>query len=163
MMKSHRPPSTTPSTAHTAAPASEAPSPEGSNPAAIEALKSAAVEEEADPSFLHSLGEALGLGAGFLVAEVLALVPGWNEDLRGEDGAPITEIPGATQIGDHELEKRHQQVVGPAISGYAEKLDPGMWRDFVAGVGEGATDAPGATYRFEAGVSDHLRDTWGKD
>ncbi|MCB9742383.1 MAG: hypothetical protein H6741_06220 [Alphaproteobacteria bacterium] len=112
--------------------------------------------EDEEESFLHRMGEGLGLGAGFLVTELLALVPGWNDDLMDEQGQPLQSVEGAERVGDYNLEGRHRQVVGPQIAEYAEGLEPGMWRDFLEGVGEGATDAPGASYRLEAAVAEHF-------
>lgn len=114
-------------------------------------------------SFLHNVGEAFGMGAGFLVTELLALVPGWNDDLLDEDGQELSAVVGAQREGEHALEKRHQQVVGPQILDHAAGLDEGIWKDLLTGVGEGATAAPGASYRAEAGVLSHLSDWWGGD
>ncbi|MCB9745167.1 MAG: hypothetical protein H6740_21440 [Alphaproteobacteria bacterium] len=129
------------------------------NQAAIEALsaESQPVEkQDEEESWLHRVGEGFGLGAGFLVTELLALVPGWNDDLLEEDGTPVQSVEGAERVGDYNLEGRHKQVVGPQIAEYAEGLEPGMWRDFLEGVGEGATDAPGESYRFEAAIAEHF-------
>lgn len=43
---------------------------------------------------------------------------------------------------------------------YADGLDDGWWKDLVSGVGEGATRAPGTSYRFEAAVGEHLDEHW---
>jgi len=116
------------------------------------------VVEALDPSLLHIVGEHLGMGAGVLVTQLLALVPGWNDDLLNEDGSPVEQVEGASRVGDYNLEKRHKQVVGPEIEEYGDEMKPGLWQDFVAGVGDGATAAPGATYQLEAIVAQHLEE-----
>lgn len=161
-MRSHRP---TSAAAPSAREPSERSTPRGdhcSNQAALDRLPSggSADREEEDDSFLHNLGEGIGMGAGVLVTELLAFVPGWNDELKNDDGSDVQSVEGADRIGDHELEKRHQQVVGPQIAESADDLEPGMWKDFLSGVGEGATDAPGASYRLEAGILEHLSEWW---
>ena len=120
-----------------------------SNQEAIEALASQEGGEE-EESWLHNFGESLGLGAGMVVTDILDMVPGWNEALRDENGAPVQEVDGTKREGDLDLEKRHKKVVGPRIAAYAEGLEDGWWKDFMSGVGEGATEGPGESYRREA-------------
>lgn len=84
---------------------------------------------------LSRTGEALGFGAGVAVTGALALVPGWN-----------TQVPGRPPG----FQRRHESVVGPQVSQYANTLAPGAWRDFAAGVGRGATAAP--PWSFEHGI-----------
>lgn len=120
-----------------------------SNQEAIEALASEQGADE-EESWLHNFGESFGLGAGILVTDILDMVPGWNEALLDENGKPVQEIDGTERIGDLDLEKRHRKVVGAQIAAYADGLDDGWWKDFVSGVGEGATEGPGESYRREA-------------
>lgn len=114
-------------------------------------------QEQAKHPLLARFGEHLGLGLGVIVTEALALVPKWNKPLVDSSGKPVTSIPGAERIGDHELRARHQEVVGPKISGLVEKMKPGAVRDVLAGLGRGASQAPGASYRLEAAISDMFR------
>jgi hypothetical protein len=78
-------------------------------------------------NLLHGAGEAVGFGAGVAVTGALVAVPGWNAQVPGKPAG---------------FEKRHESVVGPQIAGYADKLHAGPLRDFVSGVGAGATAAP---------------------
>jgi hypothetical protein len=102
--------------------------------------------------FLHAVGEGFGMGAGVLVTELLALLPSWREPVLDEQGQPAQSVPGADRIGDYDIQKRHTQVVGPQLESYAEGLEEGWFKDLVDGVGEGATDAPGTSYRLESAV-----------
>lgn len=159
-MRSHRPQSR-PASPIAEPGARSGPCTDRSNQAAIDALRGVDTpDREEDDSFLNNLGEGIGMGAGVLVTELLAFVPGWNDELKNEDGSDVQAVEGAERIGEHELEKRHQQVVGPQIAERAAELEPGMWKDFLTGVGEGATDAPGASYRLEAGILEHLSEWW---
>ena len=45
------------------------------------------------------------------------------------------------------FQKRHESVVGPQISSYANGQAPGAWKDFTSGVGRGATAAPPWSFR----------------
>ena len=72
-------------------------------------------------------------------------------------GQPVKSIPGAERIGQHEILTRHQEVVGPKVTALVEKMAPGAIHDLLAGFGKGATEAPGASYRLEAGVADMFR------
>lgn len=83
----------------------------------------------------QSAGEAVGFGAGVAVTGALRAVPGWN-----------AQVPGAPPG----FEKRHESVVGPAVTNYANGLAPGAWKDFTSGVGAGATAAPG--WSFQHGI-----------
>lgn len=103
---------------------------------------------------IEKFGEALGLGLGVLVTEALALVPSWNTPVLDASGKPTAHVEGADRIGAHDLLKRHQEVVGPKISALVEKLAPGVVHDLLEGLGKGATAAPGASYRLEAGLAD---------
>lgn len=114
-------------------------------------------QEQAKHPLLARFGEHLGLGLGVIVTEALALVPSWNKPLVDSSGKQVSSIPGAERIGDHALRQRHQEVVGPKITALVEKLKPGAVRDVLAGLGRGATQAPGASYRLEAGLSDMFR------
>lgn len=81
---------------------------------------------------LSDAGHAFGFGAGVAVTAGLALVPGWNQ-----------QVPGAPAG----FEKRHESVVGPKVAAYSARQPAGAWRDFTAGVGAGATEAPGWSFR----------------
>lgn len=80
-------------------------------------------------------GEAFGFGAGVAVTGALAFVPGWNDQVAGQP-------PG--------FQRRHESVVGPQITEHARGLPAGGWRDFVGGVGAGATAAP--PWSFQHGI-----------
>jgi hypothetical protein len=116
--------------------------------------------EHAGPKVEHPvaerLGEAIGLGLGVVVTEGLRLVPGWNRPVVGSDGKPVACVPGAERRGDYAIRKRHEEVVGPAVTRHAEKMKPGILHDLVAGFGIGATQAPGASYRLDARIDDFL-------
>jgi len=103
-------------------------------------------------------GHAAGKFVGEVVTEGLALLPSWNKPVLDDQGKPVESVPGATRVGDHDIEKRHQEVVGPEISALADRIPAGILHDFVAGFGDGATEAPGDSYRNEAAVSDKLSD-----
>ncbi len=80
---------------------------------------------------LHSAGESTGFGLGVGVTHALRLVPGWNKQLPDKP-------PG--------FQKRHLPVAGPWITGKANKLSPGPAKEFLSGMGEGATAAPQWSY-----------------
>jgi len=80
-------------------------------------------------------GAAFGFGAGVAVTGALALVPGWNDQVANRP-------PG--------FQRRHESVVGPQVTSFANGISAGPLRDFVAGVGAGATAAP--QWSFEHGV-----------
>lgn len=128
--------------------------------AATEAVVKAIVDAPSTPAAKHPLverfGEALGLGLGVIVTEALSLNPGWNTPVLDAQGKPVTEIEGAARIGNHDLLKRHQEVVGPKVTALVQQLPPGLVHDLVAGLGKGATAAPGTSYRLEAAVADAL-------
>ncbi|HEY4180332.1 MAG TPA: hypothetical protein VGM90_25995 [Kofleriaceae bacterium] len=112
-------------------------------------------------SVAHRGGHALGVGLGVVVTEALAAVPSWNAPLVDDKGAPVKEVPGATQIGEHSLRKRHEEVFGPKVSAVVDRIPPGVLRELVAGVGEGATEAPGDSYRLEVRIADMIRHALG--
>ena len=99
-------------------------------------------------------GETLGMGLGLIVTEALSVAKSWNAPVLDANGQPVQSVPGAERQGDHDILKRHQEVVGPKVSALAEKLPEGALHDFVQGLGRGATDAPGTAYRLEAAWSD---------
>ena len=83
----------------------------------------------------RGVGAGLGFGAGVAVTGALAFVPGWNRQVSGRP-------PG--------FQERHNSVVGPQLTQYANGLPAGSWRDFVGGAGAGATAAPG--WSFQHGI-----------
>jgi len=99
-------------------------------------------------------GETLGMGLGLIVTEALSASKSWNAPVLDASGHPVQSVPGAERQGDHDILKRHQEVVGPKVSALAEKLPEGALKDFVQGLGQGATNAPGTAYRLEAAWSD---------
>ena len=80
----------------------------------------------------------------------------WNAPLVDANGQALQHVEGADRVGDHPLRKRHEEVVGPKITAYVETLAPGAIHDLLEGVGIGATQAPGASYRLEAAIIDAL-------
>lgn len=84
---------------------------------------------------LARAGEAFGFGAGVAVTAGLGLVPSWS-----------TQVPGRP-VG---FERRHEPVVGPKVTSYADSLASGPWKELASGVGRGATAAPG--WAFEHGL-----------
>lgn len=130
--------------------------------AATHAVATALTEHSAQtPAHQHPLlerfGQAMGLGLGVIVTEALALAPGWNKPLVDPQGTPVAHIEGADRIGDHDLKKRHEEVVGPKVTALVEKLPPGAIHDILEGFGKGATEAPGASYRLESAIADLIR------
>lgn len=111
-------------------------------------------KEAAKHPMLARFGEHLGMGLGVIVTEALALVPKFNKPLLDGAGKPVTSIPGAERVGNHDILARHQEVIGPKVTAFVEKMKPGMIRDVLAGLGKGATEAPGASYRLESAISD---------
>jgi hypothetical protein len=105
-------------------------------------------------SLARRIGDRIGLELGVAVTRVLKWVPGWNDVLVDEQGQERQSIEGAERVGAHPLRKRHTQVVGPQISAWVQKLSPGRVREFLAGIGDGATRAPGETYRREVVAAD---------
>jgi hypothetical protein len=105
---------------------------------------------------LEGFGEALGKGLGVVVTEALALLPSWNKPVLDASGKPVQHVEGADRVGDHNILKRHQEVVGPQINALVAKMAPGAIHDLLEGLGKGATAAPGESYRLEAAVSDML-------
>ena len=83
-------------------------------------------------TLLHAAGEAVGFGAGVAVTGALSAVPSWSQ-----------QVPGQPEG----FQKRHEAVVGPKVTSYANGQAPGPWKDFTSGVGAGATAAPGWAFR----------------
>jgi hypothetical protein len=103
---------------------------------------------------LTQFGKALGVGLGVVVTEALRAVPSWNTPVLGPDGQPATSIPGAVREGDVPLLKRHEEVVGPAVAALVNQLPDGAVKDLLSGFAQGATEAPGDSYRLEARFED---------
>lgn len=103
---------------------------------------------------LEKFGEGVGLTLGVIVTEALALIPSWNAPLLDPAGKPVQSIEGAVRIGDHDLRKRHEEVVGPKIEAYVKTLPAGVVHDLLEGLAKGASDAPGTSYRLEAKIAD---------
>lgn len=112
---------------------------------------------ESEHPLLKRLGHAVGLGLGVVVTEALRFVPGWNDRVVDAAGAPVAGVEGAARVGDHDLRKRHEEVVGPKILEYVKTLPAGRVHELLQGLGEGASQAPGASYRLEARASDAAR------
>jgi hypothetical protein len=106
---------------------------------------------------LEKFGEGLGKALGVVVTEALALAPKWNAPVLGADGKPVQHVEGADRIGNHDILQRHQEVVGPKIAALVQKMPPGAIHDLLEGLGKGATEAPGDSYRLEAAVGDALK------
>ncbi len=103
---------------------------------------------------LQDFGQALGMGLGVVVTEALRLVPSWNTPVLGADGQPAAQdVPGATRIGNNDILKRHEEVVGPQVSALVAKLPPGAVHDLLAGFASGATAAPGTSYRIDSALA----------
>lgn len=124
--------------------------------AATKAATEAAVSGDFQSPLLEKFGEHLGLALGVIVTEALALSRDWNAPLKDPSGKPVEHVEGADRIGGHDLRKRHQEVVGPKIEAYVEKLKPGIVHELLEGLARGASAAPGTSYRIEAAVSDWL-------
>ena len=105
---------------------------------------------------LEKFGEKLGMGLGVIVTEALALVPSWNKPVLDAKGKPVASVEGAERVGNHNILKRHEEVVGPKVKALVEKLAPGAIHDLLEGLGKGASAAPGTSYRLEAAFSDML-------
>jgi len=103
---------------------------------------------------LKQFGDALGMGLGVVVTEALRAIPSWNAPVLGADGKPVADVAGATRIGNHDILKRHEEVVGPQVAALVQKMPPGAVHDLLAGFAEGATAAPGTTYRLESKIED---------
>jgi len=103
---------------------------------------------------LEKFGESVGLTLGVIVTEALALLPDWNKPLLDAAGKPVEHIEGADRIGDHDLRKRHEEVVGPKVEAYVKTLPAGVIHDLLEGFAKGASDAPGTSYRLEAKIAD---------
>jgi len=105
---------------------------------------------------LSKVGLAAGLATGVVVTVALRFSKKWDAPIL-EAGRPVERIAGAERIAEHDIRERHQEVVGPRISASAQQMPPGPLQTLVAGFGAGATEAPGVTYRLEAGVDRYLR------
>jgi hypothetical protein len=108
---------------------------------------------------LQDFGDALGMGLGVIVTEALRAIPSWNQPVLGPDGKPVDSVPGATRIGNNDILKRHEEVVGPQVAALVAKLPPGMLHDLLQGFADGATAAPGASYRLESAIADTFEDS----
>ena len=97
----------------------------------LQTIDLAALDTVHGGSALHGAGRDFGFGAGVVVTGALSAVPGWNRQVPGQPAG---------------FEKRHESVVGPKITSYANGLSAGPWKDFTSGVGEGATAAPGWSF-----------------
>ena len=128
-------------------------------PLATAAVSQALTTPHEEPSkhpLLEKFGKDLGLGLGVVVTEALALLPKWNAPVLDANGAPVAHVEGADRVGDHDILKRHQEVVGPQIAALVDKMAPGALRELLDGLAKGASQAPGASYRLEAMISDRL-------
>lgn len=105
---------------------------------------------------LEAFGKAAGLGLGVVVTEALALLPSWNKPVLDAAGKPVASVEGANRVGNHDILKRHQEVVGPKVLALVQKMKPGAIHDLLEGFGKGGSEAPGDSYRLEAAVSDLL-------
>ena len=81
---------------------------------------------------LAKLGQGLRLTLGVGVTEGLALLPSWNQPVLDAQGKPVTSVPGAERIDDHDILKRHQEVVGPQLAALDAKIAPGAQRAHAA-------------------------------
>jgi hypothetical protein len=135
-------------------------------PAALRAVSRVIEERQSSPAAHAGVaeqgGHALGVALGVIVTEALAAIPSWNAPVLDDHGAQVEEVPGATRIGDHPILKRHEEVVGPKITAAVENMSPGVLHDLLTGVGVGATEAPGDSYRLEVHIADLIRRHLGK-
>lgn len=102
----------------------------------------------------HGVGHDLGVGLGVIVTEGLAALPSWNAPVLDGQGHPVESVPGASRVGNHDIRKRHEEVVGPKINAVVSRVPDGVLRQLVAGLGAGASEAPGDSYRLEAAIED---------
>ena len=107
---------------------------------------------------LQKFGEALGMGLGVVVTEALRAIPSWNAPVLGADGKPVADVPGATRIAGHDILKRHEEVVGPQVAALVAKMPAGAVHDLLAGFAQGATVAPGTSYRLDSAIADAFED-----
>src|ERR1700736_717489 len=87
--------------------------------AATRSVAKAIVAKSAHP-LVEKFGEALGLGLGVIVTEALKVVPSWNQPVLDARGKPVRSVEGANRIGEHDILKRHEEVVGPKVSALVE-------------------------------------------
>jgi hypothetical protein len=123
---------------------------------ATDATKQAIAAKAPDHPLLEKFGESLGMGLGVIVTEALAASKTWNAPVLNKKGQPVKSVEGAKRIGNHDIKKRHEEVVGPKITALVAKMKPGVVHDLLEGMGKGATAAPGTSYRMEAAVSDFI-------
>jgi len=124
---------------------------------ATDAVMKAIGSGDSKHPLLEKFGEGLGKGLGVIVTEALALSPKWNAPVLDSSGKPVQHVEGADRIGNHDILTRHQEVVGPKISALVQKMAPGAIHDLLEGLGKGATEAPGDSYRLEAAAADALK------
>jgi hypothetical protein len=124
--------------------------------AATQATMKAIADKQPDHPMLEKFGESLGMGLGVIVTEALAVSKSWNAPVLTKKGTPVKSVEGAKRIGNHDIKKRHEEVVGPKIAALVAKMKPGAVHDLLEGLGKGATAAPGTSYRMEAAVSDFI-------
>jgi hypothetical protein len=125
--------------------------------AATAAVAEAIATRKPQHPVLEKFGEALGKGLGILVTEALAVAPGWNAKVKDAQGRPVRHVEGADRIGNHDIRKRHEEVVGPKIAALVEKMPAGALHDLLDGLARGASEAPGDSYRLEAKIADFFK------
>lgn len=117
----------------------------------------APLARRSQPSMAREIGRELGLVAGVAVTKALRAVPSWNRPVLDASGREVWHIPGANRFDTYPLKRRHQEVVGPKINTVADGMKPSRMRDFVKGFAQGATEAPGTTYRREVRFAEFFR------
>jgi hypothetical protein len=125
--------------------------------AANDAVATAIAQQNPQHPLLQKFGKDLGVTLGVIVTEALAAKPSWNAPLKDGNGRPVQSIPGATRQGDYDIRKRHEEVIGPKINAKVQNMKPGAIHDLVQGLGQGATEAPGDSYRLEAKIHGWIR------
>ena len=113
--------------------------------------------EQPDHPGLEKFGKDLGVGLGVIVTEALAAVEGLERAAQRRAGSAGEEHPRR----DAHREPRHPQAPRrgrrPADRRARREDKPGMVHDLLDGMGKGATEAPGDSYRLEAKVSDYFK------